>query len=62
MGLKFSVETQYSPTPWGVHQPWTGILEPKWTALVKSCPEIKINLPKRYRTHRFGVCPWGMKC
>ena len=60
VGLKFSVETQYSPTPWGVHQPWSGTRGRDWAELLKSCPEIKIILPKQYKHHDFGRCVPGV--
>ena len=45
VGVHFSVETEYSPKPWGVHHAWPYTHGKDWWELLKSCPEIMLIKP-----------------
>ena len=56
VGLHFSVETEYSPKPWGVHHAWSFIHDKNWQELLKFCPEVKLIMPKRPSNVRLRSC------
>ena len=56
VGLHFSVETEYSPKPWGIHNAWRFIHGKNWRELLNSCPEIKLIMPHLYLPVFFKPC------
>ena len=56
VGVHFSVETEYSPKPWGVHHAWSFIHDKNWQELLKFCPEVKLIMPKRPSNVRLRSC------
>ena len=59
VGLHFSVETEYSPKPWGIHDPWPSIHGKNWEELLESCPEIHQVIPQQYGKVYYAPCQPG---
>ena len=56
IGLHFSVESQYSPKPWGTHHAWPAVHGQNWLDLLESCPELKLIVPSFYQRIYFAPC------